>query len=1023
MSPLPSNSRKQSTSRPADAFHDLLRSAVGPESHLEFLTAVIEAIPTPILVKDAHHRYCAVNAAFIEFFAHSADEVLGKDDDAFFSAEDAAFYRETDRRAMQQAEVVEYERPYLFAGRTHWMLVRKSALRLADGQQYVVLVLIDVTKRRAAEERLRESEARFRSLNELSVDWYWEQDEHFRFTFLSSHVDLATGQSAASALGHTRWEAAGIDWAAADWEAHKATYRDHKPFRNFVYKRTGADGTPRWLDISGEPIIDEAGRFRGYRGVGRDVTRERQAAKEIRHIRDLYAALSHTNRAIIHIRDRQALLEEVCRIAVEHGHFCLVWIGLLDEQTKWLKRVVVSGPASAGYPEIRVSIDPALPEGRGYSAAALREGRPYVLNDYFADERTAPWWDVARTYGIRSLATLPLKQEGRCVGVLNVHGSEAGFFTDALVALLTEMAEDVSFALTYLARESERECTVRALKESEERFRQLASNIPEVFWIADPNHQRLVYVSPAYERVWGRKTRALLEQPSQWLDSVHHEDRNRVAEVLLRSTGEASDYEYRIQRPDGSIRWIHDRAFPVFNEHGKLVLMTGIAEDITRRKEADDRLLQLAHYDHLTGLPNRVLLHERLKQALARAARHNDHVATVFLDLDHFKTVNDTLGHATGDHLLQQVAKRITRTLRDDDTVARLGGDEFAVILSDISQPQGAEIAVEKIVSALQTPFAVDGHELYVSASAGISMFPTDGSDADSLLKNADTAMYRAKELGRTTYQFFSQEMNQRARDRLSLESQLRRAIEREEFTLHYQPKVEVHSGRITGCEALLRWHNPEVGLVPPSRFIPLLEENGGIVKVGEWVLHEICRQLKQWSQEGLAPCIALNLSARQFYQRDLDVVMLHIVSDTGIDPSLIELEITESMLMQNPEQAARILHNVKDAGMRLSVDDFGTGYSSLSYLKRFPLDALKIDRSFIEDITANADSRAIVQAILALARSLGLRSVAEGVEKEGQLSLLAKLGCDEYQGYYFAKPMPAAELSRLLIPGVGVAA
>jgi diguanylate cyclase (GGDEF)-like protein len=454
-----------------------------------------------------------------------------------------------------------------------------------------------------------------------------------------------------------------------------------------------------------------------------------------------------------------------------------------------------------------------------------------------------------------------------------------------------------------------------------------------------------------------------------------------------------------------------------------VTLITGVAEDITERKEAQDRLLHLAHYDHLTGLPNRTLLHERLKQALSRAGRHQDLVATVFLDLDHFKTVNDTLGHASGDQLLRQVAERLAMVLREDDTIGRLGGDEFAVILSDIAHPAGAEVAVHKIMAALHAPFEVDGHDLYVTVSAGISLYPADGIDTDSLLRNADAAMYRAKEVGRNGYQFFSQEMNQRARERLSLEGHLRRALERQEFTLHYQPKVEVRSGHVTGCEALLRWHNPELGCVPPARFIPLLEENGGIVRVGEWVLQEICRQLKQWKEDGLTVRVALNLSARQFYQRDLDTSLIRIVADAGVDPGLIELEITESMLMHNPGQAARILGAVKECGMRLSVDDFGTGYSSLSYLKRFPLNALKIDRSFIEDITVNPDSRAIVQAILALARSLALRTVAEGVEKEGQLAFLAKLGCDEYQGYYFAAPMPAAEVHRLLRRGTTRAA
>jgi diguanylate cyclase (GGDEF)-like protein/PAS domain S-box-containing protein len=981
-----------------------------------FLDALINAIPSPVLVKDQQHRYIAANAAFTVFFQRGLDEVLGKTDLDFFSAEDAAFYQASDTEALEEGRVVEYERAYTIKATTHWMRVRKCRLIAPDESPFVVLLLTDVTERRATELALRQSEARFRSLTELSADWYWEQDDQFRFTFISAEADTNSRYAASGTLGVTRWGHSAVDQGSADWEAHQASCRAHQPFRDFVYRRIEPDGSSHWLAVSGEPLFDADSRFLGYRGVGRDITQQKRVEQEIIRHKDLYAALSQTNRAIVHIREPQALFDEVCRVAAEHGHFCLVWIGLLDAATGWVRTMSVDGPASRGYPSIRVSIDPAVPEGRGFAGAAMREGRYYVVNDYFAEPRVAPWVEQARAAGIRSMANFPLKCDGRTVGVLNLYGSEVDFFSPELVELLHEMAENIGFALTNMRRETERTNAARALAQSEQRFRHLASNIPEVFWITEPAYERVIYVSPAYEQVWGRSTQRLIENPRDWLEAVHEDDRNRVAAALRSDDGPHIDHEYRIVRPDNSVRWIHDRAFPIFDEAGRLTMITGIAEDITARKLAEERLVFLAHYDNLTGLPNRPLFYDRLQQALAHCRRNHRAAAVVFADLDHFKVVNDTLGHAAGDHLLKQVSQRLLQALRADDTVCRLGGDEFAVILSDLAHGDDAGPAVQKLMHALEQPFELEGREIFVTASAGVTLFPSDGEDADTLLKNADTAMYRAKELGRTSHQFFRAEMNARSVERMALESSLRRALERDEFVLHYQPKVDFASGRITGVEALLRWQHPELGLVPPARFISILEDNGLIVPVGEWVLSQACRQLAQWRARGFdALGVSVNLSGRQLQEPHVERSIKRIVAVEGIDPRLIELEITESVLMRNPEQAAHILRALKGSGMRLSVDDFGTGYSSLSYLRSFPLDALKIDRSFVKDLITRADDAAIVKAIVALAQSLRLRTIAEGVEESEQYALLTSLGCDEYQGYYFSRPRPADEIAVLV--------
>jgi diguanylate cyclase (GGDEF)-like protein/PAS domain S-box-containing protein len=453
------------------------------------------------------------------------------------------------------------------------------------------------------------------------------------------------------------------------------------------------------------------------------------------------------------------------------------------------------------------------------------------------------------------------------------------------------------------------------------------------------------------------------------------------------------------------------------------VFLRGIANILAtavERQEARNRLTWLAQYDALTNLPNRRRLATCLEDAIFRAGRDGRRAAVMFIDLDRFKNVNDMLGHGVGDQLLVQAAGRLEACARLDDVVARLGGDEFAVVLPRLAgDEQNASDAADiagRIIEALAQPFHLQGQQLFVSASIGIASYPEDGTSAEQLLKSADTAMYSAKNNGRNNYQFYSAALHENAARRMQLESQLRQALERGEFLLHYQPKLDLASGSISGFEALLRWNHPQRGLVPPLEFISILEDTGLIIPVGDWVIAEVCRQLRAWEAAGLlAPPVAINLSARQLQQADLAAGIERIVLAAGVDPTLLEFELTESMLMTNPEAAVAILSRIKALGMRLSVDDFGTGYSSLAYLKRFPLDALKIDRTFVRDLPDDPDDAAITKAVIRLAHSLNLKVVAEGVENIAQLRELEKYDCDEIQGYYVGRPQPAADCAALL--------
>ena len=431
---------------------------------------------------------------------------------------------------------------------------------------------------------------------------------------------------------------------------------------------------------------------------------------------------------------------------------------------------------------------------------------------------------------------------------------------------------------------------------------------------------------------------------------------------------------------------------------------------LLEQRKSDQKLAYLAQFDALTGLPNRYLLRDRMTQSMARAERSGRLMSVLTLNLNGFNLINNSHGHAVGDRLLAEVAQRLLSCTRAGDTVSRLVGDEFGIVLSDVGQPEDTAQVAQKFLDALVRPFTVDhGAEVYLSASLGVALFPADGRDPDELLKNAEAALHRAKEQGRDSCQFYAPQMNQRALDRLRLESSLRQAVARQEFTLHYQPKIGAMDGRVCGVEALLRWHDPERGLVSPEVFIPTLEDTGLILPVGLWVLDTACAQLQAWREAGIdVPSMAVNLSPRQFLQPELDLRIGDIIRRHGLPPAAIELEITESMLMRDPQQAVQILARLKHLGVRLSVDDFGTGYSSLAYLKQFPLDALKIDRAFISNITSDADDAAIAIAIVNLAHNLNLKVVAEGVETEAQVNFLIHQGCDTLQGFYFARPMDA---------------
>lgn len=563
---------------------------------------------------------------------------------------------------------------------------------------------------------------------------------------------------------------------------------------------------------------------------------------------------------------------------------------------------------------------------------------------------------------------------------------------------------------------TERKHADEALREAERRYRSIFENAIEGIY-QSTEHDGYLAVNPALARMYGYDSQQHLIKMLRDIERQLYVEPERRAEfmTLMAQDGVVTNFESRIYRRNGDIIWISENARAVYNDAGTLLFFEGTVEAITERKLHEAEIQFQATHDALTGLPNRTLLYDRMQQAILHSARHGTLTAVAFLDLDQFKFINDSLGHQVGDELLKITAQRLTNCLRESDTVARQGGDEFVLLLTSPGNAETITHTMQRVLYEVSQPWTANGMEFQITCSIGVTLCPHDSRDAENLLKNADSAMYKAKELGRNNFQYFAAEMNDTVTDRLELLNSLRQAISNREFVLHYQPKVSLTTGKIIGAEALVRWQGPH-GMISPASFIPLAEETGLIIPIGEWVLRTACLQHCAWQRDEHATFpISVNLSPRQLARGDMVDIVEAVLDETGMEARYLELEITESVMATDVEKSFATLTRLRALGVKISLDDFGTGYSSLSYLKRFPVDTLKIDQSFVRDIATDQDSAAIVKAIISLGHNLNLTVLAEGIETQEQFQFLLSNGCDEGQGYLMSRPLATRDFIRLL--------
>ncbi len=877
------------------------------------------------------------------------------------------------------------------------------------GRELILGIDLDVTERQRAYEHLAESERRFATLlsNTPALVYRCSNEPDWPMEFLSDYAEELTGYPVQDLV------TGGISFAdlileeerERVWNAVQAAVARRETFR-LEYPIRRKDGAVRHVEEHGQAVYDEDGRVLALEGLISDVTERKRAEERTTAFSILGKRLSAAATAAAAAR----IIATVADDLLGWDAFALLLYSAEDDLLyPTLDFDLVDGQRTESPPG-----GPAVPPGP-VSRRAIAEGPQLLLPERPSAvlEGLQPFGDTSRPSA--SLMFVPVRGTGSVIGVLSIQSYTARAYNEVDLGTLQALADHCGGALERIRAEE-------ALRTSEERFRLLFEHSPDGVLLIDPHDPevpwRIIDCNEAACRMNGYSREELRGQP---LNVLHPEaiDSQGFAEQIERLRIGSDKYDLEHRRKDGSVFPIESLSTLITVAGREMVL--GIDRDITERKLLEEQLRHQAFHDVLTGLPNRALFLDRLEHALARAGRRHESVAVLYLDLDRFKLVNDSLGHDAGDEVFRQVAGRLRECVRPEDTAARLGGDEFAVLLEDIEGQSDAESLAGRILERLRPACEVGGREVAITTSIGIAIGGAGQEGPEDLLRSADAAMYRAKRTGKARYEVYDPAMGSQATERVQLEVDLRRALDRDEFQLYYQPVVELHSGKIVGAEALLRWEHPQRGLIPATEFVPIAEETGLILPIGRWILRQACEQSKEWQGQGgdgNSFVVSINLSARHFQHPELVQEVSRALAETDLHGRGLMIEITESAVMEDAEANAATLRELKKLGVRLAIDDFGTGYSSLAYLHRFPVDVLKIDRSFVSGVGRASEETAIVRAVVGLTHSLQLQVVAEGVETDEQVRRLLALGCRLGQGYYYSRPVSKEEMGSLLAEG-----
>jgi diguanylate cyclase (GGDEF)-like protein/PAS domain S-box-containing protein len=874
-----------------------------------------------------------------------------------------------------------------------------------EGEEFNCAYVRNISARKKTEEELGKREARYRGVIETSGDGFWMVDTKGRLLEVNDAYVRLSGYSREELLGMAIPD---IDAMMSPEEiGEKIQKVRQQGYARFETLHRAKDGKVWPVEVITSFWPSEGGLFFTF---FKDITERRQAEARIYLLTRSYSALSQTSHALIECRNEAELFERICRIAVDTGGMKMAWIGKPNEEDGLITPVACYGEGTAYLDGIGISLDPDAPEGKGPTAIAFREAHTIIVQDYYADPMTAAYQRKARPYGWGAGASFPILRDGKVYAVLSLYHAAKNPFTPEIISLTNEMAINAGRGLDRFLLEKEK----RQAEESMRLAALIYQKSAEGVLISDENNL-IVDVNPAFTRQTGYTLEEIIGKNPKLMKSGRHDE--AFYREMWRAILEEGHWQGEIEdrRKDGSLHFKLANISVIRHDDGTVYRHVAQFFDITDQKQKVELIWQQANFDPLTELPNRRLFHDRLEQEIKKAHRTDMPLALLFIDLDRFKEVNDTLGHAKGDLLLVEAARRIRNCVRDTDTVARLGGDEFTVIVPNYEQPVHLERIAQDIIGALSGPFDLgDGDAGYISASIGIALYPDDARNIDDLMKHADQAMYAAKTAGRNCFSHFTHSMQMEAQEKLALTNDLRHALSRDEIQVYYQPIIELATGRIEKAEALLRWHHPVRGMISPAVFIPLAEEFGLIYDIGDWVFLQAVSSVADWHKRFKRMVqVSVNRSPVEF---DKDPTRwIDVLTGAGLPGGSITIEITEGLLLRKSEKVRQCLLEFRNHGIEVSIDDFGTGFSALSYLKQFDIDYLKIDRSFVNSLTENDSDKALVEAIIVMAHKLGIKTIAEGVETEAQRDMLLAFDCDYAQGYLYSRPVPVVEFERLL--------